>query len=152
MTLAREWGGQKRYISDRPGSRLVDLIGLDAAKALVGIVGRLHYDIPTAANIGDLKARILTHPGDTTEAAKDLGCSERWVREVRNAGLPKLPDREQLVLKQQGTPEQIAAKLGCSLTYVRRVLDRAERYSKVAAKAKRRSAAKVAARNKDAPS
>ncbi|MEW5729041.1 MAG: hypothetical protein AB1918_14530, partial [Pseudomonadota bacterium] len=86
LVLADRWGGTKRYISDKPGAALVEMVGMPAAKIVAEAIGCGHHDIPRAAGLDDLKAKILAHPGTTREAAIALGCTERWVREVRNAG------------------------------------------------------------------
>jgi len=86
LVLAHRWGGTKRYISARPGSALVDLIGAKAAAIVAVLCGGGDHDIPRAAVLDELKTKILTHPGTTRETAIALGCHERYVRMVRNSG------------------------------------------------------------------
>jgi hypothetical protein len=87
LILADRWGGSKRYIPQTAaGSLLEDLIGTKAAKILVEICGGTQQDVPNAACVDDIKAKILTYPGGTRECAQALGCTERWVREVRARG------------------------------------------------------------------
>ncbi|MBI3445619.1 MAG: hypothetical protein HY055_09725 [Magnetospirillum sp.] len=86
LILADRWGGTKRYISDKPGSALVELIGMGAAVIVAEICGGGHHDIPRAASLDHLKAKILSHPGTTRETAIALGCHERYVRMVRASG------------------------------------------------------------------
>lgn len=88
LILAHNWGGTKRYIpaSPRPEHALVQMIGMAAARILAEAWGGGHHDIPRAAVLDDLKRQILDHPGTTRETAIALGCTERWVREVRAGG------------------------------------------------------------------
>ena len=91
LVLADRWGGTKRYISDKPGSVLVDLIGVRAAKVVAEICGGGYHDIPRAGSLDHLKAKILAHPGTTRETAVALGCHERYVRMVRSSGVSAPP-------------------------------------------------------------
>ncbi len=107
LILADRWGGTKRYLSDKPGSALVDLIGGRAAAILVQIIsdgtasaGR-PYDIPRAAVLEALKPKILVYPGTTRETAVALGVTERYVRMVRNAGASTVPGRRRVVDARQ---------------------------------------------------
>lgn len=85
--LAKVWGGGKRYIPGiehiRPTSPLVGIIGLDATRVLAELHGPGHRLIPRAAGSGALVREILQHPGGTRACARDLGCTEEWVRRVR---------------------------------------------------------------------
>lgn len=86
LALARAWGGTKRYIpSDpRPGQALVEIVGMPAARWLAEHHGNQHKDIPRAAGLGNKKRAIAQFQGGTREAALTLGCTERYVRMVRN--------------------------------------------------------------------
>jgi len=92
LALAKSWGGTKRYIPPIPreGMALVAIIGLDAAQALAeiiaGMCGDSQQDIPRAAGLESVKIEILGHPGGTRATAMALGCTERYVRMVRNSG------------------------------------------------------------------
>ncbi|MBF0095444.1 MAG: hypothetical protein HQL34_12995 [Alphaproteobacteria bacterium] len=88
LILAEAWGGTKHYISDLPGSALVRLIGAAAASVVAEKLRGEQHDIPNAKGLDSLKGRILEHPGTTRETAVALGCHERYVRYVRNAGAP----------------------------------------------------------------
>lgn len=85
--LAKVWGGGKRYIPGiehvRPTSPLVGIIGLEATRVLAELHGPGHKLIPRAAGDGALVREILQHPGGTRACARDLGCTEEWVRRVR---------------------------------------------------------------------
>lgn len=93
LVLAEAWGGTKRYISDKPGSALVTLIGSAAAAVVAEKLRGEHHDIPNAAGMDSLKEKILAHPGTTRETAMALGCHERYVRHVRNSGVAPVPKR-----------------------------------------------------------
>ncbi len=148
LILAGEWGGQKRYIPNKPGNLLAELIGLEAAAVAAALFGGRDHDIPTGNGLNDLKSRILAHPGTTRETAKAVGCTERYVRMVRRGSYgQKPPSRKQLILWQSGTPSEIAAKLGCSVTYVAEVLAESRRGTKIADKAVRRRASRAAERH-----
>jgi len=84
LILADRWGGTKRYMSDKPGSVLVDLIGVRAAKVVAELCGGGYHDVPRAAVLDHLKAKILAYQGTTRETAIALGCHERYVRMVRS--------------------------------------------------------------------
>lgn len=90
LKLLQEWGGTKRYIPahPRPGSPLVEIVGMEAAQVLADLCGSTDYDIPSRAWLGGLgatqKAAILRAEGGTREVAEALGCSERYVRMVRD--------------------------------------------------------------------
>ncbi len=90
--LAKVWGGGKRYIPGaahvRPTSPLVGIIGLDATRLLAELYGPGHkLNIPRAAGDGALAREIMRHPGSTRACARDLGCTEEWVRRVRKRRL-----------------------------------------------------------------
>jgi len=86
--LAKVWGGGKRYIPSlaevRETSPLVGIIGLEATRVLAELYGPSHRAIPRACGVGALVREILQHPGGTRACARDLGCTEEWVRRVRN--------------------------------------------------------------------
>lgn len=86
--LAKVWGGGKRYIPGpadiMPSSPLVAIIGIDATRVLAERYGRSHRSIPLGVGLGSLVREILQHPGGTRACARDLGCTEEWVRRVRN--------------------------------------------------------------------
>lgn len=79
-----------RYIPKHPTetSPLVDLVGLDSARQIADAVlpgkggaGEYFY-IPRPPR--DLKKlAILRHSGTTRETARAVGCSEKYVRQVR---------------------------------------------------------------------
>ncbi|KGM35725.1 hypothetical protein [Inquilinus limosus] len=85
--LAKVWGGGKRYIPSldhvRPTSPLVGIIGLAATRVLAELHGPGHKLIPRAVGESALMREILNHPGATRACARDLGCTEEWVRRVR---------------------------------------------------------------------
>jgi hypothetical protein len=92
--LIHHWGGTKRYVAEVPPADgpLVGLIGRAAAAALAAIVSDMdiarQIDIPSPHALeAALKLAILAHPGTTREAAQALGCTERYVRMVRAAGM-----------------------------------------------------------------
>ncbi|SBW09214.1 conserved hypothetical protein [uncultured Alphaproteobacteria bacterium] len=87
LKLAAAWGGTKRYIPARPTSEseICKVISLEAAMALADAYGNGHHDIPLAAGLGSKKAalrRVLAT--GSTDAARAVGCSARYVRMVRN--------------------------------------------------------------------
>lgn len=101
VRLVLEWGGTARYIPFEPGAKspLVGVIGMAAARVLCDIVSRdagrkrrgqasgVYIDIPSRKALEDTdKGAILRHEGGTRETAQAIGCSERYVREVRNGG------------------------------------------------------------------
>jgi len=100
LLMIKHWGGTKRYVGilQRGDSPLVQLIGQDAADALAAIVSDMdisrQIDIPSRRVLGaSLKAAILDHAGTTRETALALGCTERYVRDVREAGWTTLERR-----------------------------------------------------------
>jgi hypothetical protein len=91
LRLVREWGGTKRSVPGRlrEPSPLVELIGAEAAAALIDICGPCRLDIPSRACLEDtLKAKVLLAEGTTREIAVATGATERYVRMTRNAGMP----------------------------------------------------------------
>jgi hypothetical protein len=92
LKLARSWGGTKRYIPERPcsASRICRIITLEAALALVPVYGGNNHDIPNmGGKAGPLsKVKQLLRRLDhlpTTDAAREAGCTARYVRMVRKA-------------------------------------------------------------------
>lgn len=85
LRLALEWGGTKRYIAARPAETgaLVAIVGLAAARFLAAHFGNTHQDIPRAVGLGRVKREIHSHEGGTRATARALGCTERYVRKVR---------------------------------------------------------------------
>lgn len=100
MLLAKEWGGRTFDIPAagrlRAGSPLVKLLGREAARIVALRYGPGRLYVPLAAGRGAKKRDILSHPGGTAAAARDLHTSEQWVRRVRNqlAGESDARDRE----------------------------------------------------------
>ena len=89
LLLAEHWGGQKRYI---PATIYIDcplaaLIGIDAARVVSAYYTKGgqggDFDIPKGNLKPALKRDILGHPAPTRETARALGCTERYVRKVR---------------------------------------------------------------------
>ncbi|MBF0334557.1 MAG: hypothetical protein HQL40_13075 [Alphaproteobacteria bacterium] len=87
LTIAKAWGGTKRHISQTPAanSSLTKLVGKDAAALIIAAIGSGERDIPVAP-APLKKLAILRHDGTTLQTAQALGCTERYVRMVRNAG------------------------------------------------------------------
>lgn len=87
IKLAAAWGGSKRYIPDAPTptSNITMVIGLKGALVLAESYGGQPHDIPLLSGLGGKKRalRQLDHL-DTTEAARAVGCTARYVRMVRN--------------------------------------------------------------------
>ncbi|MGQ9370550.1 hypothetical protein [Azospirillum sp. A39] len=85
LTLAKEWGGQRRYIpaEPRPGMEIVALVGIDAARALAAICGSREIEVPRAAGLGSLKRAILGEAGSANQVAQAVGCTRRYVLKVR---------------------------------------------------------------------
>lgn len=87
LKLAAAWGGTKRYIPSNPtaDSEICKIISLEAARVLAETHGGKDNDIPRAAGLGNVKAalRRLDAVG-TTDAARAVGCTARYVRMVRN--------------------------------------------------------------------
>lgn len=85
IALGREWGGTKRFIPKnlRKSSPIIEIVGLEAAVFLAknGPFGE-HCDIPQLP-LKSLKQAIFNFRGGTRETAKAFGCSERYVRRVR---------------------------------------------------------------------
>lgn len=87
MKLAATWGGAKHYIPAKPNnfSRISKVIGIQAAELLAVHYGGGSHDIPMLSNMGKKKFALkrLDHL-TTTDAARAIGCSARYVRMVRN--------------------------------------------------------------------
>lgn len=100
LKLAAAWGGTKRYIPGKPteGSEICKIICLPAALVLAEAYGDHHHDIPRAAGLGNVKAalrRVDAH--GTTDAARAVGCTARYVRMVRNSSKSKDPRQRDLL-------------------------------------------------------
>lgn len=84
------------YIPEKltEGHHLVQAIGATAAQQLVDAAGRDRIPVPTMAVRRNLarKQLIREAEGTTSEVARRLGVSPRWVREVRNE--PREDDRQ----------------------------------------------------------
>lgn len=100
VRLVMEWGGGKRYVPfvAKPGQKLVGIMGLAAAQALGDITreqatgagdfrGEGKYlDLPSRSTLEPtLKGEILRHGGTDRQVAQDLGCTERYVRLLRQS-------------------------------------------------------------------
>lgn len=87
LTLAREWGGTRRYIpaDPRPGMELVALVGIEAAGVLAGLRGGEAVDVPRAVGLGSKKSAVLRATGSQRDIARAVGCTDRYVRKVRAA-------------------------------------------------------------------
>lgn len=113
VRLVLEWGGQQRYIPFEPrrDSAVVAVIGLQAARVLCQIVreddartrparkgdrgarGKT-IDIPSRKTLEQTDAAaILRHEGGTRETAKAVGCTETYVRRIRNGDSAPLQKR-----------------------------------------------------------
>jgi hypothetical protein len=90
LRLVERFGGVACYFPKRPrpGHVLVDAIGLEAAKILAERFGGTSPEIPVLATRHRLKQAIVEAEGGTAEIARDLGCSARYVRMIRNSGRP----------------------------------------------------------------
>lgn len=121
VQLVRAWGGGPRYIPFYPRDRsaLAKIIGIEAAQALCQIVreddersrpaakgdrgarGRT-VDIPSPKALAyNDKAVILSHGGSTREVARDVGCTESYVRQIRAAGGGQIDRRRKTVDARQ---------------------------------------------------
>jgi hypothetical protein len=92
LKLARTWGGTKRYVPEAPcsTSRICRIISLEAALALVPAYGGSSHDIPNmggkAGPLSKVKQRLKRFDHlPTTDAAREAGCTARYVRMVRKA-------------------------------------------------------------------
>lgn len=65
--------------------RLVQAIGPTAAGRLIAAYAGETINIPTLAGVRSRKTLVADAEGTTTEIARALGVSTRWVRMVRNA-------------------------------------------------------------------
>ncbi|MFB9372404.1 helix-turn-helix domain-containing protein [Algimonas porphyrae] len=88
--LCRAHGGHRLYLSDRPGSALVDCVGLDAAGAIVKEFGNCEMDIPMGHWSGPSARRravrrALQNGATTTDAARLAGVCDRTGWRVRAA-------------------------------------------------------------------
>lgn len=88
ITIWNSWGGTKRYIPNFQTARgkLTKLVGPTAAAAISREFGGRQIDVPSRSR-GErpsLKTLILNDVGTTREVAERHGCSERYVRAVRN--------------------------------------------------------------------
>jgi len=93
IAFGEAYGGKKTYLPERVTrrSRLVAVVGYENARKIVAECGRpggYHIDIPvfSACPHPTKRSRILAETGTTREIAGRVGCSERYVREVRNEG------------------------------------------------------------------
>lgn len=98
MRLAEVYGGTdsnyipKRARRDHP---FVQIIGLDKMELLCREFGPGKIDIPRGTFRDLKKAQIMETDGSSREVALGIGCTERYVRMVRNtvepaAGQPSL--------------------------------------------------------------
>lgn len=87
VKLAEAWSGTKRAIPARPtlNSPIAAIVGLDAARKIGAEFGGIQWDIPRPS-APSLKEAILASKEGTRAVATRLGCSERYVRTVRNGG------------------------------------------------------------------
>ncbi|GEM_PF-6878250 len=109
VRLVLTLGGTKRYVPfvARHGQKLVEIMGLAAAQALGDIAreeatGAGEYrgegktlDLPSRTTLEPtLKGEIFRHGGTDRQVALDLGCTERYVRLLRqSAGKVKKKSR-----------------------------------------------------------
>lgn len=92
LALSREYGGQMYKVpkNPRPGSRLVNAIGMEAAQKFGYFFGGEQINIFNAKIVMTLKRReevlALVRSGqiNKTEAATRLGMTTRWVRHLVN--------------------------------------------------------------------
>lgn len=134
LKVLQEWGGMKVSIPKRLSRRspLVKLVGAEHARAIIAAYGDMKIDIPVLRG-PSLKSRIMAFPADTPTrvVAKELMCTERFVRMVRhNAGLTmsppaRTPRNEDTIAKKileapsDVSDEEVAKTLDCSLGWVR---------------------------------
>lgn len=85
--ILETYGGGRIYIPVRatPRHKLAQLVGIEAAHKITANVHHGEYEIQARRGAApSLKQRILAASGTTLEIAKNLGCSERHVRRIRN--------------------------------------------------------------------
>ena len=92
LRLAELYGGQERcYVPHKPQpeSPWARAIGWEAFRRLCEIYGGERIDIPRNAAAQSVKSRILRLKGAGLahrDIARELGCTERYVRMIVNAG------------------------------------------------------------------
>lgn len=88
LKLVMAFGGVSCVFPKEPaeGHAVVDVIGLDAARALAPHLSGRSIEIPVLASRRQLKRAIVRAEGRTSDIARDLGCTSRYVRMIRNAG------------------------------------------------------------------
>lgn len=90
LTLAAELGGSRIFVprDPRPGSKLVDAVGIDAARAIAALYPTENIDVPLGplASHGRLQREILRLAEDglsNQEIARRLHCHHRTVRRAK---------------------------------------------------------------------
>ncbi|MBF0392298.1 MAG: hypothetical protein HQL38_06415 [Alphaproteobacteria bacterium] len=89
LTIAKAWGGTMRYIPRAPNAKSpwTKLVGQDAAARIIAAIGAgPDYRYIPVAPAPLKKLAILRHDGPARQTAMALGCTDRYVRMVRNAG------------------------------------------------------------------
>ncbi len=88
VRLMTEFGGMQLSIPKRPlprSSKIWQVLGADAAKALSKLYGPGPIEVPVASRLARLARNhaIATHEGSHNEAARQFGVTRRWVKMVR---------------------------------------------------------------------
>lgn len=89
--LMRHFGGMQITVPIRPrkASPLLRLLGREVATVMSRLYGGEQIDVPMPLGRRmEAAARmraIQEHPGSHNQAARDFGCTRRWVRMVRKA-------------------------------------------------------------------
>lgn len=102
--IALHAGGTRMTFSARPGSVLVRIVGLEAARKIAEEFGREEFTIPMAHLRGQkgrqaAAAKMLADGANASEVARAVDVHERTARRVRErmaqasrAGLPLFPE------------------------------------------------------------
>lgn len=88
LRLVDAYGGTTLYVPETaaPEHRLVQSIGAEAAIKLTTIYAMCKIEVPTLRMVRTRKALIAATVGKTSEIARELGVTTRWVRMVRSIG------------------------------------------------------------------